>query len=208
MECAGSGGSAGGGTDPMPTPGTEPMPPETDPADGGAIPAPECTVTQGPGMYCRVKDVACATSADCPASWTCEEVGGWSECSAGGSSDPSAPPTEPVCTTTPGELKCVPPFADVGYPSGGGPLYTAGDGSGAAEGGEGATPPTAPAPDKGATGGADPGAAPTDDADGSSASSGDDGGCQMGAGRASSGGASLLALFGLAALARRRRARA
>ncbi|MBM4364469.1 MAG: hypothetical protein FJ104_17455, partial [Deltaproteobacteria bacterium] len=193
-ECAGSGGSAGGGTDPKPTPGAEPMPLPAEPADGGAILPPECTVTQGTVNYCRVKDVSCATSADCPASWTCEEVGGYSECSAGGSSDPSSPPPEPVCTTTPGELKCVPPFADVGYPSGGGgPLYgTANDGSGAAEGGEGRTPPTAgaPGPDKGATAGADP----TDEGDdsSSSASSSDDGGCQMGAGRASSSGASLL----------------
>jgi MYXO-CTERM domain-containing protein len=110
-------------------------------------------------------------------------------------------PEEPTCTEVPSELRCVPPYYDLGFGGGGGRATTQGgaevdsNGSSKGEGALGA--PTAPPS-------AAPGAESGEEASAAGSGKKSDGGCQVGSGSAP-GGAWLLALAGLAALSRRQR---
>jgi MYXO-CTERM domain-containing protein len=210
--CPGSSGSGGGTDTGGATPGSGGMVNAGDPAMPIAPPEEtECTCTNGPTSYCKPLEVPCAAASDCPAGWSCTEVGGSATCGAatpssdpasggaanGGAAEPAPPPE---CTETPGEMLCVPPY----YGGRGGVSLGSDDrGESGGQGGASTGGPTSGEPPTTAPNPADPSDGDTSK---SSASSGDDGGCQMGSGPAGGSGASLLALLGLAGILRRRRA--
>jgi hypothetical protein len=122
---------------------------------------------------------------------------------------------DPLPPVQPAPLVCIPPYSNlgfgIGYDSAGNAVYNQGTGTGVPKGGVagsaggatgGATGPTAPS---GAGGSGTTGESATNT---NSSDSKDSGGCQMGAGRSSAGGASLLGLVGLLGLSRRRKTRA
>jgi len=127
----GAGGSASSGTTPPPS-GADAAPlPPMGTSIGAPVPPPDriptpdtsCTCTSGPTSVCQPKDLSCATSANCPSTWSCTLVGGYSTCESSAAPEPGTPfPVAPsTCTTVPGELKCVPPY----YETYGGSITTA-----------------------------------------------------------------------------------
>jgi hypothetical protein len=161
-------------------------------------------------MHCAPQVTDCTDTSQCPTGWLCSVVEtppracGVAILPDGGIGEPMCEPAPPPT------MQCMPPYADYI-----GRYYSVNDGSGSGSltgalppaGQIGGAPSPAPAPGTGTTNGetggvpksGSPGAAP-------SASSGDTGSCQIGHG-GTSAGASLLALFGLMGLSRRRRSR-
>jgi hypothetical protein len=179
--CATPGSS--GGSDPAP--GAAPIPEDgtagaaSDPIE--PIPAPDCSPEPSGVFQCVVKDIACASAAECPAGWSCEQ-----------DSYPTAPACSPNtdCTAEPLPMPvssaCRPPYYGV-------------DSSGELE-----STPTSQG--KGTTGG-DPGTPAAEANNAQDSSSHDSAACQIGHAPASSGVVSLLATLGaLLGLKRRRRA--
>lgn len=134
--CSGSAGSAGGGTDPVPSDGSGGGASDSDP--GGATPESEqnCTCEPSGEFRCELEEVACDADADCENGFTCEDNPEGGDCWA--SSDGQSGCTEP----DPAKL-CLPPYFDLaGSVDGRGKGLSAGEdssgeGTGAAgEGGE------------------------------------------------------------------------
>jgi len=117
---AGAGGSAGSGATPPPSGADAAPAPPVGTSTGTAVPPtgtsmptdPGCTCTAGPTSICQPKDLPCATSANCPSTWSCTLVGGYSTCDTSPAPAPDSPfPVAPTtCTSVAGELKCVPPY--------------------------------------------------------------------------------------------------
>lgn len=224
--CSGSSGGGTPGTEPlpgvpapMPTPvptgssgGTDPAPAPTMttplPAPTGTAPEPMCGCTPSTTKHCAPQVTDCTDTSQCPSGWLCKEIGASGGSACGGRVLPDGG-VETTCEPAPPPtviLQCVPPYADYI------PRYY--DGSTSNSGGSGTL--SGALPPQGQIGGAPTGApspipAPGGETTGTpksggstpSASSGDTGGCQVGHGNAGTG-ASLLALFGLVGLARRR----
>jgi hypothetical protein len=193
----------------------------TPPSDPGAKAPGDASTpnTTGSGcaptgaMRCELVKKTCTLNSDCQTGWVCEadpEGTAISNVSCGGAAvlpdggtaiyncpnEPAPPPAPRIC---------VPPYYGIfGY----GSAY---DTSGAPEGtgtlglgGSASTPPRTATGTGGATStGSEHSASGTGGAANKS-----DGGCQMGAGKASRTGASLLGLLGLIGIARRKRSRA
>lgn len=189
--------SSGGGTDPMPPPAsTAPVPmPEPAPSGGG-----DCGCTPSTTKHCAPQVTDCTANAQCPTGWLCKPAS-TGDRACGVAILPDGGRGEEMCTPEPPPtMQCMPPYAD--YIGG----YYANESSGSGsltsalppQNQFGGAPTPTPAPGGGqATG------TPKSPESTPSASSGDTGGCQVGHGNAGTG-ASLLALFGLFGLARRR----
>ena len=155
-----------------------PPPDGSDPAPQ-PVPEPECTCESSGESYCQPQELPCASAADCPADWTCEELSSDSSgcvTYAGGGTECDVAP-EPT-------YRCAPPNWEI----------LAGS-SAADEGGHSSPLVSRAAPNPND---ADEGEAQTTER-GSS-----DGGCQVGVGGAPPAAATLW-LLGLVGLARRRR---
>ncbi len=188
----GVGGTASSGGAPTPGSGSNgSTPPSSAPSTpaagddaGGATPQATCTAL--PTSHCEAKTINCTTVADCPAMWACvAPATSSSGCAVahypdGGTSGPCTPPPPPP----PAQSVCQPPYADLGIGQ------TLRDNS--TSSGTGTPPNAAPAGGESHATGAS-GAGPSSQ-----------GGCQLGSGRADTSGAAWMALFGLAAFARRR----
>ena len=155
--------------------------PGYDPSSGQAPPDAGITCVTASTSHCALKDILCSTDKDCPVTWQC--VAPPSAASCGQSSEPGSTPS---CSTSPsGPSQCVPPsYGGGGFSDGEGSSAPLASGSSQDDG----TTSTAGGASRG-TG------APTSSS----------GGCQMGGGPAGSRAAAWAALFGLAALVRRRR---
>jgi MYXO-CTERM domain-containing protein len=181
----GSGGSTGSGGTVGSGGGAEPV--GTPAAPDAGVPVDTCTTTTLSTSSCQAKTIACTTASDCPGSWTCvAQAQPVAECAGVASIDGSIIPCD-LPPPAPAHSFCEPPFADLGYSTGG---RSASFGSGEAV-------PTASngGTDGTVTGG---GAAPSP--------VGSRGGCAVTSpGGSRTGALPLLAFLGLAALGRRRR---
>jgi MYXO-CTERM domain-containing protein len=188
--------------------------------DGGIAPPPEpvpqtdCTCTVLPTAHCTPRQILCASSANCPSQWTCEQGGRSGTCSGGISPDGTPVPT--VCTTTPGPSYCAPPYSSLvgGSRGSDSTVSSKGQATGAPTGtpgsgvAGGAGQPLNTAPSEG-TGGSPGVVVGGNDQKSSARASGsnDSGGCRMGSGSGASSASALFGLLGFLGLARRRRAR-
>jgi len=200
-ECTCSAGGSGGGS------GAD------DPVE------PTCDCQQSEDGYCEPQEIPCEATSDCPADWTCEQVGS-DDVSCSVPDDGSEPDCEPASEPT---LLCAPPYWEVFGGTAGGlgadeASTESRDADSAAEQAPSAVDDSGDATGADAEDGDDASSAGADDdgddasgdgadgdSDGSaSESSGSDGGCQVSLERSPTSGVLLLAL-GLIGLARRRR---
>jgi MYXO-CTERM domain-containing protein len=163
--------------------------------------------------------VSCILDSDCPATWTCATVGGTSSGCAGAARilpDGGIQEIPPVCDPAPPTTtikQCVPPYYGSGFGKAGSSVNEAGSGTT----GNGSIPPRGAdpidvggnpsVPPSSSSGGETGGHVTAPAADPGNGTSSDNGSCQMSVGHASTTGASLLALLGIAGMARRRRTR-
>jgi Cys-rich repeat protein len=176
-ECSGGGsaGSAGSGS-------TPPVPP--------VVQTPTCTTTTLSTSSCQAKSMPCATSNDCPSTWSCSAGNVSNIACAGPALAVDAGSVAPICDPgPPAQMLCAPPYAYLGLGT---------EGSGFASG----SPTSAGSGDAAVVPGLE--SAPSASAGNSPPNAAGGGGCQLGGGGATGGGPSLLALLGLVGLVRRR----
>lgn len=188
--CSGGGSAGSGVAGGAPTTGSGPailVDAGTIAVDASSDPPPSCTTTTGSTSSCQANTIPCATSSDCPSTWTCvSQPQPVSNICAGPASFDGAVPTCGTLDPAPAQTLCEPPYEGLGVSPGGASL--------SAGGGD------APVPALAQNGAADGGTSGS-----SSAPTGATGGCQVVAPGAAPGAASLFTLLGLAALALRRR---
>jgi MYXO-CTERM domain-containing protein len=188
--CSGGGSAGSGVSGGAPTTGSNPailVDAGTIAVDASSSPPPSCITTTESTSSCQVNTIPCATSSDCPSTWTCvAQPQPVSNICAGPASFDGAVPTCGTLDPAPAQSLCEPPYEGLGASPGGASLSA---GSGGA--------PVPALAQNGAAGGSTSGS--------SSAPTGATGGCQVVAPGAAPGAASLFTLLGLAALARRRR---
>lgn len=176
--CSGSGGDAT-----PPSPEKAPVPPSEGgaaPADAAPIP-PDCSCEPSGQKQCVAQDIACESSAECPAGWLCEQEPNTSTPACNGSNCGAALPAP-----QPGK-QCRPPY--YGGTAGGDVSDPATPESGGD--GKGTDTPTTGTPNSG---------------DSASGESHDSSACQFGPAGTPSGSLGLLSVLGaLFGLARRRR---
>jgi MYXO-CTERM domain-containing protein len=157
----------------------------------GTLDPSPCTTTPASTSSCQANTIPCSTASDCPSAWTCAaQAQPATEICAGPISLDGAVPACGTPDAAPAQMLCEPPYAGLGVSPGAGSSLSAG----------GSAPVPALAQNA-ATG--DAGGSPS----GAAAPAGSSGGCQVVAPGATPGAASVLALLGLSALARRRRSR-
>ena len=210
---SGVGGSPNAGAPAPPPTSTPQQDPAPAPTGGfipppNTVPPPDCTCTPSTTKHCEPKAVTCNADSDCPATWTCVTIGTSSAGCAPGAACDVAPPT----TTF---KQCRPPYysggskggIDIGIPQTGGTTGGGTTGGTRPPTGTGTDPidPRNPEPNPGPTTGGEVGN--NGDTDSNHGAASDDGSCQMAVCHASTTGASLLALLGIAGMARRRRTR-
>jgi len=186
QECGCSGSAGSGAVSPPGTPVVGPD--DSAPAVDAGVSTPNCSCTTLSTSHCQANVIPCSVSGDCPSQWSCapspSAVSGG--CAVGVSVDGSTTTTDcsNMVVTTPTQNVCEPPYSDLDL--GGGATELSGAGSTSATDTSGTAPTASPA-------------------SGSASGGSSQGGCAVASGRSEAGAGGWLALFGLAAFARRRR---
>jgi MYXO-CTERM domain-containing protein len=193
-ECSGGGSASGAGSGDGSATGA-PVPQEA-----GTGPTSGCTTVTSSTSSCQANTIACTTSSDCPALWSCTPSSTGVEISCPNiavATVDGAAPDNGSCTYTeagPSQSYCSPPYA-----------YLGGYNSGTLHG-EGSAPTSTASSDGGTPTGAAGAASDTQGTGTESTSGSSGGGCDVsGAGDAMQGATGMLWVLGLLGARRRRR---